>query len=400
MTTPTPLEPLIALRRELHRLAEPSGNEARTAARVTEVLSGCGPTALHQNVGGHGVLAWWDGPHRGPTVLLRAELDAVPVGEQLPLTYASATPGTAHKCGHDGHMTTLLGLAAWLAGGPFTRGRVALLFQGAEETGEGAASALASPAMLTLSPDWVFALHNLPGVPLGQVVLREGLFAMASTGLEVKLQGSTSHAAEPERGNSPALALSHLISALSALPQDAAPLHEPVKATVVHAHLGAPALGTTPGEALLLVTLRAGSDAALGGLRDLATARAHAIAAGFGLSCDTREVEPFPATWNHPQAVHRLRAAAASLGLAVAEPPHPFPWSEDFGHLSRAFPGALFGLGSGEEHPALHHPRYDFPDPLIGIGLAIFQALLAPLNGAYPPAAPLCAETAGAGIEG
>lgn len=381
-------ESLRALRQRLHTLAEPSGAEERTAALVAEILGQHSPEALHEDLGGKGVLAWWDGPQQGPTVLLRAELDALPIPETLRLDHASLTRGIAHKCGHDGHMAILLGVAAGLGKARPARGRVVLLFQPAEETGQGGARIVASPVLERLSPHWVFALHNLPQSPAGQVVVREGLFASASCGLSVKLTGLTAHAAEPERGRSPALALAQLIAGTSALPQDSAALHEPVKATVVHARLGEPALGTTPGEAVAIVTLRAPSTRLLEALKDQASSRARGIAAAYGLDCSIAEMEPFPATCNHPEATGQVRSAAASIGLEVREASRPFPWSEDFGHFTDRYRGALFGLGAGTDHPSLHHPDYDFPDALLDTGVALFEALLAQLVGTEQPKPP------------
>ncbi len=208
---------LAGLRRRLHVLAERSGSEAATAAFVADRLAPARPTALLTGLGGHGVAAVFAAPGgaAGPTVVLRAELDALPIAESIELPHASRTPGCAHKCGHDGHMAVLLGVARDLAARPPARGRVVLLFQPAEETGEGAARVAADPRFRALAPDWLFALHNLPGYPEGRVLVRSGAFCAGSAGLTVTLAGATSHAAYPEQGRSPDKAMAELVLGLS-----------------------------------------------------------------------------------------------------------------------------------------------------------------------------------------
>jgi amidohydrolase len=366
---------LRALRQALHHRPDLSNHEATTAACVENTLRSHDPDEVLTGLGGHGLIALWRGREVGPTVLLRAELDALPIPETLDLAYGSETAGTAHKCGHDGHMAMLLGLAPRLQRHRLARGTVGLLFQPAEETGEGAARMLVDPRLDALSPDWVFALHNLPGVPLGQVMIRDAVFASASTGLTAELTGATAHAAEPEQGLSPALAMAELVGRWTALPQtDAAP-HEAALATVIHARLGEPAFGTTPGLATVMVTLRAHDQSVLDRFVHRAQEVAQAVCAASGLTCKTSLVEPFPATVNSPEANTQISGAAASLEMPVKVLPHPFPWSEDFGHFTARFRGAIFGLGAGESQPALHHPTYDFPDALLAPGTELLEAL-------------------------
>jgi len=366
---------LEALRHTLHGAPDPSDQEARTAAFVERVLREHEPDEVRTGVGGPGLIALWRGAAPGPTVLVRCELDGLPIPETLALPYGSDTAGVSHKCGHDGHMTMVLGLAARLQRQTPSRGTVGLVFQPAEETGEGAARMLADGQLAGLAPDWVFALHNLPGVPLGQVVLRDGPFASASTGLVAELTGATSHAAEPEQGLSPALTMSQLVQVWSALPQTDAALHEAAKVTVIHARLGNPAFGTTPGEATVMATLRAHDQPVLDRLAARAVDQAEGLAQAAGLEVETHFVEPFPATVNAPEANALILRAAQALGQPVAHLGRPFPWSEDFGHFTARFPGALFGLGAGESQPPLHHPTYDFPDALLPTGVALLEAL-------------------------
>ncbi|MBM4130649.1 amidohydrolase [bacterium] len=366
---------LVALRRRLHALAEPSGAEARTAAFVAARLRACRPAELLEGLGGHGVAAVWNAPAgaHGPAVLLRAELDAVAVPETIPLPYASRRPGLAHKCGHDGHMAILLGVAGRLAKSPPPRGRLALLFQPAEETGAGAAAVAADARLQALRPDWLFALHNLPGYAEGSVLTRPGAFAAGSAGLRVRLRGRSAHAAEPERGRSPDLALSELITALVTLPTGGGPLE---LVTVTHAQLGEPAFGVAPARAELLATLRADDDRALAALRRRAAAAARAAARRHGLACDLSWEEVFPVVRNDPAATELVRRAARLAGLRAARPRESaFRWSEDFGALARLGRGAMFGLGAGRRRPGLHAERYDFNDALLPVGVELMHRL-------------------------
>lgn len=367
-----------ALRRRLHALAEPSGAEARTAALIAAELSACRPALLLEGLGGHGVAAAWDAPggEPGPVVLLRAELDAVPVPETLALPHASLTPGIAHKCGHDGHMAMLVGVARRLRAEPPPCGRVVLLFQPAEETGTGAAAVAADRRLRALEPGWLFALHNLPGYDAGRVLVRPGAFAAGSAGLRVRLRGRTAHAAEPAKGRSPDLALSELITTLVTLPPGDADPAALELVTVTHARLGEPAFGITPGEAELLATLRADDDTALGALRRRAAAAARAAARRHHLACDLAWEEVFPVTWNDPAAVALVRRAARDAGLGLGrQRESAFRWSEDFGVLARLGRGALVGLGAGRRQPGLHAERYDFNDDLLPVGVDLLHRL-------------------------
>lgn len=369
MTFPTDLT---TLRRDLHRLAEPSGAEERTARRVVEELERTAPDELWTGVGGHGVVALYHGAAPGPTVLARSDLDALPIDEHLDVAHGSATPGVAHKCGHDGHTATLVGVARGLGERRPTRGRVALLFQPAEETGAGALDVLGDGRFERLAPDFAVAMHNYPGYPLGQVVLRDGVFASASRGMIVSLQGETSHAAEPELGRSPVAAAATIAQAFAAVPQRRVSLHDAAKVTVVGIEVGGPNFGTTPGEGRVMATLRAHTREVMERVAERCVDIAEGLARVWELDCRIDWVDDFPETANDPRVVAALEAAATDLGLAIERRRDPFAWSEDFGHITRVVPGALFCLGAGEDRAGLHMPDYDFPDELLPIGRDLF----------------------------
>ncbi|MBN1824954.1 MAG: amidohydrolase [Candidatus Eisenbacteria bacterium] len=368
--------PLVRFRRELHRSPELSGFEEETAGRVARFLREHGAGEIIEGLGGTGLAAVHRGGSPGPTVLARAELDALPIAERSGAPYRSAAEGISHACGHDGHAAILAGLSERLSARPIERGRAVLLFQPAEETGEGAARVLADPRFAPLRPDRVFALHNLPGFPLGSVIVREGVFASASVGLIAGFRGATSHAAEPERGRSPAAAAADAIHAVGALPQNRTAMFEAAKATVIHARVGERAFGTTPGDAEVMATLRAGSPEAMGAMTRAAEEILLGIARAHGLDAAVKWIEEFPVTVNDADSARLVADAAGDLGFQLIRPEHPFPWSEDFGRFTEAAPGALFGIGAGENAPALHNPDYDFPDPLVGRGVLLFEEVI------------------------
>lgn len=388
--------PLAEVRRALHALAERSNEERRTAALVRSHLEGCAPDALvcglggkvpdgngtaengatGNGLGGTGVAAVFDGREAGPTVLLRCDLDALPMAGTLDIEHRATDPNTAHTCGHDGHMTVQIGVARALAKQRPERGRVVLLFQPAEETGEGARAVLDDPRFAELAPTRAVAFHNLPGRPLGEVTLRDGPFASASVGMIVDLKGVSSHAAEPQEGRSPVAAAASIAQSIQSAPQQASALEECVQATVVGIEVGGPAFGTSPGSGRVMATLRAHRSGAMRALCDYCESMARGLAAAHRLECDVTWTERFPATENDPAVVRAVESAARATGLDVRRAEHPFSWSEDFGYFTASARGALFGLGSGVDQPPLHHPDFDFPDGLLEPAVRLFVAAL------------------------
>lgn len=381
MLTGVDLAELTAFRHDLHRHPELSGAEAGTAARVLAHLAPTEPDKVVTDLGGHGLAIVYDFGTPGPTVMIRAELDALPIAELSAAPHRSTIPGKGHLCGHDGHMAILAATARLIRRAPPARGRVVLLFQPAEETGAGAAAVLADPAFARIAPDWAFALHNMPGLPVGTALLAEGPANCASTGLRLRLFGKTAHAAQPETGLSPALALAHLIPALTALGPGGAMGPDFRLVTVTHARLGEPAVGIAPGEAELWATLRTRDDAPMAALLAEATALAERTSAEHGLRLDVVQQESFAACANRPEATGLLARAARATGLVLCDEGLPFRASEDFGRFGVVARSAMLFLGAGEAHPALHNPDYDFPDALIPAGAALFDHVLRQILG-------------------
>lgn len=370
----------------LHRHPELSGGEAATAARVVAMLNGTTPDRIVTGLGGNGVAAVYEGCGEGPTVMLRCELDALPIEELGAAPYRSETPGTAHLCGHDGHMAILAAVARWLGRNRAERGRAILLFQPAEEDGSGAAKVIADPQFAAIAPDIALSLHNFPGWPLGHALLRAGPMNCASRGMKIALEGRTAHASQPETGRSPAAALAALIPALTGLGaggEAADPGFSLV--TVTHARLGEPAFGIAPGAAELWVTLRTQQDSGMAALVAAAEAAVARAAAESGLGFQISYHDIFRHCANDPEATRILSDALEAEGIVVGAGDLPMRASEDFGRFGDGARAAMFLLGAGTDRPALHNPDYDFPDSLIETGARVFIRCLRDLLG--PPTA-------------
>jgi len=362
-------------RQSLHRQPELSGQEAHTARRVAEWLAACAPDRIVTGLGGHGVAAVWEGSAPGPSVLIRCELDALPIAETGTALHRSEVPGKGHLCGHDGHMAILAGVARGLGRHRPARGRAILLYQPAEEDGSGAAAVLADPRFAELRPDLALALHNYPGLPLGTSVVRPGVAHCASRGMKICLAGRTAHASQPELGQSPGPALAALLTALPRLGRGG-PVSDPdfSLVTVTHARLGEPAFGIAPGAAELWATLRTQTDAGMAAL--VAAAEAEVQAAAQGLQIEISYHDIFRHCENAPAAVALFRQALAAEAIPEGEMELPMRASEDFGRFGDIAPSAMLLLGAGRDCPGLHAPDYDFPDSLIAIGVRLFSRAL------------------------
>ena len=379
---------LITFRHDLHQHPELSGEEEVTARRIRRWMEARYPDAGIDSIAGNGLVCTFSGKRQGPVTLFRAELDAVPVHEDSRFSYRSENPGVSHACGHDGHMAVLAALAETIGRRGLDRGKVLLLFQPAEETGTGAEAVSADPKFRDIRPDYAFALHNLPGVPLGEAAVKSGVIACASEGVILRFSGRSSHAAHPEEGVSPAAAIGRLLEELPRVPDRQEKSEGFSLVTVVGASLGRIAadgsapFGTSPGEGTVTATLRAESRVILDSLEEIIIKRARVLAREHNLSLEWRTRERFDECRNSDAGAKAVRGACGSAGIECRELTVPYRWSEDFGGIvSAAQEGALFTLGAGEDSPPLHSPNYDFPDSLIETGGRIFGEIIRKLNG-------------------
>ena len=243
------------LRQLLHIYPELSGMEIHTSAIIRDCMSAYHPDEVLESIGGNGIAFVYKGKTPGKTLLFRADMDALPIEEKNSLLYISRNKCIAHLCGHDGHIAILAGLGDLLNRQPLENGKLILLFQPAEENGKGAEAVLKDERVAKLKPDYVFALHNLPGYPKGSIIVKRGVFASASKGLIIRMNGEPAHAAYPEFGASPAGTLAEMIKVLSQL-QHQDIFSGLVMITIIHARLGEPAFGISPSDAILMATLR------------------------------------------------------------------------------------------------------------------------------------------------
>jgi amidohydrolase len=372
---------LIEFRRRLHQFPELSGYEKATSKAIADFLKSANPTKIITNIGGYGLAVIYDSGVAGPTVLLRADMDALPIQESNEFDYRSTVKGVAHLCGHDGHSTILAGVAHLIKQNPIGKGKAVLLFQPAEEVGRGAAAVIADPKFKEIKPDYAFALHNLPGIERGTIFLRENTFASASTGLITNLKGLSSHAAHPEDGNNPDKALAQMILGLNSIANKKHTFNDFTLLTVIHAKLGEVAFGTAPGNATLMATLRTYLDGDMERLKFEAEELIRSISKEFNLNNSINYTEEFPATINNSNCINQIMDAAISIDIPTQNLENPFKWSEDFGHFTQICDAAMFGVGSGIDHPQLHNENYDFPDEIIEPSTHIFYRILKTLLG-------------------
>lgn len=364
------------IRRKLHQHPELSGHEAQTARFVEDKLQAFNPTKIIRHVGGHGLLVEYFFSEDGPTVLFRADIDAVAVQEPEEISHHSQTPGVAHKCGHDGHTAILLRFARMLSEHPLTKGRILLLFQPAEENGSGSKAVLDTKVLDYYQIDKTFALHNIPGYPLHAVLYKKGSFTCAVVSVSITLTGKTSHAAEPQKGISPIPAMLTIVDELSRWNNTDMQSDDYFLSTIVEIHVGEEAYGVSAGNGVIRATLRAKTDKLLHQhaeqLKNLVATECERTP---GLQHEMEWLEPFSANENDPQSVSLVKSAAIRNNLPYLELQTPFSWGEDFGLFTQQYKGAMFGLGSGENCAPLHSPQYDFPDEVIETGATLFYTI-------------------------
>lgn len=365
------IQHLINFRQSLHQNPELSGNEEFTAEALKRMIIKYQPDDIIDNLGGYGVAFVFKSRKEGPTILFRADMDALPIHENSNIDYVSRTEGVSHQCGHDGHMAILVGLAEQISINRPKKGKVVLLFQPAEETGEGALAVINDQNFYRIEPDYCFALHNIPGYEKGKVVIDKGTFAAASEGISIKLTGKTSHAAEPEKGNSPALAMAEIIQRITDIPKKN-DFTDYVLTTVVHARLGEPTYGTSPGLAEILATLRAYNNNDLQLLEATTRNIVDEICRINNLEGDIGLTDIFPSVQNDAALTALIIEKAKELDLQIVKPKSVFPWSEDFSQFSQHYKSVFFGIGAGLETPKLHNANYNFPDEILPVGIGLF----------------------------
>ncbi len=370
------MENLIELRHILHAHPELSGHEALTNRVLNEWVKQTQPDLLIEKIGGYGLAAVYKGAKPGKRILIRGDIDALHIPEPNDIPYRSQNQGVSHKCGHDGHTTILCGLAQWLGEQRPDQGEVVLLFQPAEETGQGAQAILNDPQFEQIKPDVAYGLHNLPGYEKGHIMVRKGCFAAASFGLKLCFDGRTAHASQPETGHSPSDLLALLIHNLEKKREQLQAVKPLTTFVITHAILGEETFGVAPGHAEIWLTLRSYNDHNLEAMASQIIELSRAKAKDYLFDFSFSEHEAFAATNCDDNCIQTIEQAAKNLELDLGYLDAPFRWSEDFGRFGSACPIGFFGLGSGLEQPALHDPAFDFPDDILEVGMTMFWEII------------------------
>jgi hippurate hydrolase len=368
---------LAAWRRDIHTHPELSGEEVRTPGLVAERLRAFGCDEVVTGIGRTGVVARIKGNRPGPKVIgLRADMDALPIDEATGKPYASTAPGKMHACGHDGHTTMLLGAARYLAETRNFAGEVVLIFQPAEESGEGARAMIADGLMDRFGITEVYGMHNMPGVPVGQFAIRTGSMMAAADWFTVEIEGKGSHAARPNESIDTLYIAALTVTALQAI---VARNVDPIASAIVSVTQisAGNTFNVIPQTATLKGTIRSFDTS----VRDLLHARfteiVNGVAAMHGAKATIEIRQGSTATVNHDaETLVAMRAAAEIVGEAQVDGSvTPCTASEDFGLMLEERPGAFIFIGNGDS-AGLHHPRYDFDDASLPIGASYWARLV------------------------
>ncbi|MFC2966556.1 M20 aminoacylase family protein [Acidimangrovimonas pyrenivorans] len=363
-------------RRHLHQHPELSFDCHETAAYVTARLREFGVDEIHEGIAKTGVVAIIAGQGEGPTIGLRADMDALPMDEITGADYASKVPGKMHACGHDGHTTMLLGAAKYLAETRRFAGRVALLFQPAEEDGGGGQAMVQEGVMERFDIAQVYGIHNAPNLAFGNFVTTPGPLMASVDTVYVHLTGKGGHAATPHETTDPIVAAVAMIQALqTVVTRNANPMNELViSVTQIH---GGSASNIIPAGAWFCATVRSFDP----DLRALVKKRFYEIveghAAAFGVEAKIGYDWGYPATVNHPAETEFAVSVAQEVAGAANVEGHGGRemGAEDFSYMLEARPGAYLFLGTGPG-AGLHHPAYDFNDAVAPIGASFFARLV------------------------
>ncbi len=373
------LPQLREIRHDIHQHPELGFEEHRTHALVRRWLEPLGYAV--QTCAETGLVADLHPNRQGPRIGLRADLDCLPMPESTPLPYRSVHEGRAHKCGHDGHTTILLGVAAVLARHrEAIAGNVRLLFQPAEEgvRGGGARVMVAQGALEGVQE--VYGLHNWPPFPRGELRVRAGATMAQTHELDIEVVGRGGHGSQPQACRDPIVAAAHLVTALQTvvsrgLGSDGGGVVSICHFDAGHTH------NVIPDRARLAGTVRSFDPAVDERIIERVHEIAQGVAATFGVTIDVAVSTGYPVLVNDAAcaaAVHRVAQRVVGSDK-VSDDALPIAGGEDFAYFAQAVAGAYFFLGAGvpgSQTPGCHHPDFDFDDGLIPIGMRMFLGLV------------------------
>ncbi|WP_170523414.1 M20 aminoacylase family protein [Ruegeria arenilitoris] len=363
-------------RQHLHTIPELEFDCHQTAAFVAERLREFGVDELHEGIAQTGIVAIINGQGDGPTIGLRADMDALPIEEQTGVPYASKTPGKMHACGHDGHTTMLLGAARYLAETRNFRGRVALLFQPAEEEGGGADIMVKEGVMDRFDIAQVYALHNAPGFAEGAFYTTPGPIMAAVDTFDIHIQGVGGHGAMPHETRDPVMAACGIAQAIQTIVSRNHYALDDLVISVTQIHTGT-VNNVIPDTAYLNGTVRTFDPA----VQQMVMTRLEEIvqgqAASYGVTATLDYVVGYPATVNDADKTGFAAEVAREVSGAdrvIAEAGREMG-AEDFSYMLQERPGAYLFLGQGDG-PGLHHPKYNFNDEIAPVGASFFARIV------------------------
>jgi len=367
-------------RRHLHAHPELGFDCHDTAAYIVERLKEIGVDEIHTGVAKTGIVAILKGQGAdapdAPVIGLRADMDALPIEEITGAEHASTIPGKMHACGHDGHVTMLLGAAKYLAETRRFSGRVALLFQPAEEDGGGGEVMVKEGVMDRFGIGQVYGIHNAPNVEFGHFHTNPGALMASVDTAFVYITGKGGHGANPHECIDPVVAVVGMVQAIQTIiPRNVYALDEAV-ISVTQIHTGT-ASNIIPEEAMFCATIRCFNP----DVRALLKRRIHEIIEGHALAYNVTARIDYD--WGYPATINEAGAAAFAADVArevsgagaVNDRANREMGSEDFSYMLEARPGAYLFLGTGPG-AGLHHPAYDFNDEAAPIGASFFARLV------------------------
>ncbi|WP_170509297.1 M20 aminoacylase family protein [Ruegeria arenilitoris] len=363
-------------RQHLHTIPELEFDCHETAAFVAERLREFGVDELHEGIAQTGIVAIITGQGDGPTIGLRADMDALPIAEETGVDYASKTPGMMHACGHDGHTTMLLGAARYLAETRNFRGRVALLFQPAEEEGGGADIMVKEGVMDRFDIAQVYALHNAPGFAEGAFYTTPGPIMAAVDTFDIHIQGVGGHGAMPHETRDPVMAACGIAQAIQTIVSRNHYALDDLVISVTQIHTGT-VNNVIPDTAYLNGTVRTFDPA----VQQMVMTRLEEIvqgqAASYGVTATLDYVVGYPATVNDADKTGFAAEVAREVSggdRVIAEAGREMG-AEDFSYMLQERPGAYLFLGQGDG-PGLHHPKYNFNDEIAPVGASFFARIV------------------------
>ena len=367
---------MTAWRRHLHQHPELGFDCQLTAAFVSDRLREFGVDEIHERIGQTGLVAIIKGQGDGPTIGLRADMDALPMDEVTGLDYASTVPGRMHACGHDGHTTMLLGAAKYLAETRNFAGRVALIFQPAEEDGGGGDAMVRDGMMERFGIDRVFAMHNSPGQEAGTFQTTPGPIMAAVDRFDIHVKGRGGHGAMPHLTADPVVATVAIVGAIQTISSRNHYALDDLALSVTQIHTGS-ADNVVPDGAWICGTVRTFAPH----VRDMVRRRMTQICQGQGAAYDVAVTldyqEGYPATVNDATQTEFAVAVAREIAgeAKVTSDAGREMGAEDFSYMLNARPGCYLFLGQGDG-PGVHNPGYDFNDEIAPIGASFFARLV------------------------